>query len=68
MSAAALRVRRYRERQRRGVVCVNLEVLEVPLAERLVEAGMLHRDDADDRDRLRKALEQVVRLWAADGR
>lgn len=68
MTPTAVRVRRHRERVRNGLVCLTVEVDEVQLSERLIEVGLLHPAGSDSRDRLREALEQVVRLWAADGR
>jgi hypothetical protein len=65
MSSAALRAKRHRARAKDGRVVLMVEVDEIALAEQLVEAGLLERQDSDDRKAIAAALQVVVDLWAA---
>jgi hypothetical protein len=69
-SAAAERLRRFRERRRRGVIAViNVEIMaaDVPL---LVRAGCLPLDQAKSptRDQLSSAIHKLLDEWAQDQR
>jgi hypothetical protein len=60
----AIRQRRRRQRARRGIVVLPIEVDEVALTEQLVITGFLATTDVDDRSAIKVALERVVALWA----
>lgn len=57
---AAARQRRFRERRRRGVIPLTVEVDEVGLAEALIEAGEITPAEAEDREALARGLERVL--------
>lgn len=54
------KMRRYRARRAAGKVVLSVEVDDVDLAERLVEAGFLSRGLADDRQALKEAAERYL--------
>jgi hypothetical protein len=57
---SADKMRRYRARRAAGKVVLSVEVDDVDLAERLVEAGFLPRRLVDDREALRQAAERYL--------
>jgi hypothetical protein len=61
---AAIRQRRYRDRQREGKISLCIDVDEFALFEALVAAGFLSPDD-DSRQSLETALAHVVELWVS---
>ena len=56
--------RRWRDRQRRGLVVWRLEVPENELAGAFIDAGLVHPDSADTADYQRAAV-AVLLQWAA---
>lgn len=58
-SPAAVRMRRYRERQRRGVIALRVEFDEVDLGEELVALGYLTPLQQDDRKLIERALSRA---------
>jgi hypothetical protein len=54
-SAAALRMRRHRERRRDGLRCMTIELRETEVAE-LVRQGFLQKDAHNDPQALRNAF------------
>ncbi|UVC17583.1 hypothetical protein [Mesorhizobium onobrychidis] len=54
------KMRRYRARRAAGKVVLSVEVDDVDLAERWVEAGFLSRRLADDRQALKEAAERYL--------
>jgi hypothetical protein len=60
----AIRQRRRRQRARRGIVVLPIEVDEVALTEQLVITGFLATTDVDDRSAIKVARERAVALWA----
>ncbi|MEP9347875.1 hypothetical protein [Xanthobacter sp. KR7-225] len=60
---SADRQRRYRARRNAGVEVVAVQVDGVALTERLIEAGLLAEQDAEDRGKISAALSGVVRFW-----
>lgn len=60
MSAAGDRSRRYRERQRAGLVRLELWLDRLELAEALHRAGYLNHPDNDDRADLEAALQSFL--------
>ena len=53
-------MRRYRARRAAGKIVLPVEVDDVDLAERLIEAGFLPRRLADDRRALKDAAERYL--------
>jgi hypothetical protein len=64
-SPAAVRLRRYRARQRSGRVLLRVEVAEVELVEVLVAAGYVDEYRAADRQVVAAAVTRVLADWAA---
>jgi hypothetical protein len=54
------RTRRYRERQKAGLVMVTLAIEPTAVGEWLVDTGFLEQWDVDDLNAVRAALEQAV--------
>jgi hypothetical protein len=67
-SAAAKRMRLHRERRRRGLRCLTIELRETDVSE-LIKRGCLRSEDQNEPEALRKALylsldrAVVARLW-----
>jgi len=57
---AADRMRKARARRRNGVAVLQIEVAIGPLADQLVEAGLLGAWDSEDRDAIKRAVERVL--------
>ena len=55
---AAARMRAYRERQREGVSVVPIAVPDEFLVD-LIDGGFLSANDADDRDKVARAIERM---------
>lgn len=55
-----LRKRRQRQRVDDGMATYTIVVDEVNVVVKLVDAGFLKRDHADDRERIREAIERVL--------
>jgi len=64
MTSAAARQARHRARQRDGRVVLLVEADEDALTVKLIEAGFLRIEDAEDRQALQAALQRVVEIWA----
>jgi hypothetical protein len=60
---ARRRQKRYRDRQRAGVIVLPLPVDQVVLADALVAAKFLHENDCDNRKKVVAALAHVIGLW-----
>jgi hypothetical protein len=60
--AESVRLCRHRKRNGRAVLKVEVDV--GTLADLLIDAGFLAAWDADDRGKLRQALECAVQVWA----
>ena len=65
MLTSTEKVRRCRARKASGKGILPIEVEFAPLADVLVAAGYLEAWDDADRDKLRAALEQALKVWAA---
>jgi hypothetical protein len=63
MLTAYEKVKRHRQRKRAGRVVVALELELVPLVEVLIDAGWLCAWDADNRARIKAALESAIETW-----
>ena len=64
MSAAADRMKAYRERQRRGQIVVPVAINDVEVCEALVAAGFLSANAKDDRQALARAIERLIEALA----
>jgi hypothetical protein len=62
-SAAALRKRRYRSRQRDGVVCLRVLANEELVAAALIESGLLSEDEALDKAKVEVGVAKVLQEW-----
>ena len=58
---SADRVRRHRERRRRGEAVFRVQAPAFDLADRLIEAGWLAAWDAEDRAKIEEALGRAVK-------
>jgi hypothetical protein len=58
-SPSADRTRRYRDRQRRGLMVLVVEVDEVETADALIAAGYLAPHHADDRQKIAEAAQRA---------
>jgi hypothetical protein len=63
MADAAARLRRHRERQKAGRLCVTVEIDEVALAVALIDAKLLPPELENDRAAIKRALEQAIDTW-----
>jgi hypothetical protein len=54
-SAGALRMARHRDRRRKGLRCITIELRETEI-DALIRRGWLYRDDRTDPAAVRKAL------------
>jgi hypothetical protein len=63
-SAAALRKRRLRDRQRRGAIVLRVEVDEAELALAMLRAGRLGESEALCRGELERAASEVLSDWS----
>lgn len=61
-SALALRSRRYHERRDAGRRVYGVEVDQVEVVQMLVDAGLLHPTDEDDKAAISLALSRLVDL------
>lgn len=61
---SAAKKRRWRARQRNGVVVLPIEVNEHDVAAAMIESGRLDERQALDRAELKRAAEILVREWA----
>lgn len=59
--SAADRMRRYRDRKRRGRCVMPIEIDRGELADDLVELGLLSEWDSEDVDALRSALKKALK-------
>jgi hypothetical protein len=57
------RVRAYRERRRAGLIQLTIEVDEIALPEKLVEAGLLSPARIDNRDAIIRGIERIVEMF-----
>jgi hypothetical protein len=57
------RVRAYRERQRAGLIQLTIEIDEIALPEKLVEAGLLSPARIDNRDAIIRAVEKLIAMF-----
>jgi hypothetical protein len=62
-SSSYERLKRCRQRRRRGRIVLPVEVDADQLADVLIEAGFLQAWNARDRGELRKALEAALGSW-----
>jgi hypothetical protein len=54
-----------RQRKRRGRAVLSIELDVGAVGDLLVETGFLEAWDANDRDKLREALEHLLDVWTA---
>jgi hypothetical protein len=66
-SSSAIRVQRFRKRQRSGCALFSIEANEAALIDKLIDAGILHPADADDHKAVEKALERAVLILIEKG-
>ena len=66
MSSAAARMRQYRARQKAGRTVLFVEVDEVLLINGLIEARLLAAEQSDDREAIRAATAQALRLFCGE--
>jgi hypothetical protein len=59
----AERQRRYRARLACGKIPLCIEVDEVNVTEALVAAGLLSEAEAQDREKLARAIEKIITVW-----
>jgi hypothetical protein len=59
------RTKRYRERQRAGLVIVSIAIEPTAVGEWLVDRGHLEQWDVEDPSAIRAALEQAIAVWSA---
>jgi hypothetical protein len=59
----AERSKRYRERQRAGLVMVTIAIDPTAVGEWLVDCGFLEAWDVENLDAVREALEQAIGFW-----
>ena len=64
-STSALKKRRYRRRQRDGVIVLQIEISECELAEAMILSSRLSSADTLDRGKLTHAAAAVLTEWAA---
>lgn len=60
------RNRAYRQRQRQGLRCFEIEADETALTEALALAGFLPRDREPTHGEIVEALERIIALWIED--
>jgi hypothetical protein len=63
MSSAASRQRRHRERQRRDIMCLKIEVPHVDLTYALELAGLLSPELLDNRSAIARSVEDLLAEW-----
>lgn len=66
MSGHAQRQRDYRQRQKAGVSVFIVECSEADLAQALVNAGILNPFQADQRQAINAALNELIRLFVLE--
>jgi hypothetical protein len=57
------KLKRCRQRKRLGRTVLPIEIDQESVADRLIDAGFLQAWDADDRQAVRHALEQLLDEW-----
>jgi len=57
------RAKAFRERQRAGVVVLQIEVNEIDLVSRLIDARLLDPNEADDREAIEAAAQRVLQIF-----
>jgi hypothetical protein len=60
----AIRTRRYRQRLRRDVMVLQVEVPRIPLTEALINAGRITPEASLLRDKMEEAAGRVLANWA----
>jgi hypothetical protein len=65
-TANAIRVQRHYQRRKAGRVVLPIEVDEDLLAERLIEAGLLHWHEAEDREAITRATERIIKIFSEE--
>lgn len=63
-SAGAVRCRRFRQRRRRGLAILPVEVDLFQVVDALIEAGAVAEDDSEDRVKVAAAVARIVHEWA----
>jgi hypothetical protein len=61
-SPGAIRVSRWRERQRSGLIILSIEI-DASTVAGLITEGLLHPNDTEDREAIAKALKGAVSRW-----
>jgi hypothetical protein len=63
---AAIKMQRYRERQRTNRICLLIEVDREPLADMLREMALVDPLADDDADNLGRAVERLIAIFIED--
>jgi hypothetical protein len=62
----AVRARRYRQRQRNGMLVLTIEANETILAQALVEARLLRSEHIDNRPAIAHAAQKLMDIFARE--